>query len=137
MSKVLRARPAENPISSKHHLNNAHDEFFRRPDRQQERHHRRCRGNGEPGDVLQPEGNGTHLAHKTVAVAEISERLNISSPKQSLRSGWIVHCPLLIEIFDISLGEQAIEFLRDNPAFQIVTEVEPLSFLSRSKYVSS
>jgi hypothetical protein len=65
-------------VLSKYDLDDAQDEFFRGENREQERQERSRRGGGQTGDVLESERDWTHLAHHGIAVAKISERLDIA-----------------------------------------------------------
>ena len=60
-------------IVLKHDLDDAHDEFFRGENREQERQQGRRGCSGQTGDVRESEWDQTHLAHEGIAVAEISE----------------------------------------------------------------
>src|SRR5271167_361865 len=92
---------------SKHDLNDAHNEFFRGENREQERHEGSRRSGGQTGDVLESEGNRTHFADNVVAIAEIGERLNIGSSEEFLGRAGIAD-PFLFEAFDVALSEQAV-----------------------------
>jgi hypothetical protein len=54
---------------------------------QQQRHHRSGGRDGQPGDVLQSEGNDTHLLNNGIAIAKICERLNVASALEFLPDG--------------------------------------------------
>src|ERR1700741_1799008 len=70
--------PAGSRASSKYDLNDAHDEFFRGENREQERQERLGGGGRETRDVLDSEWDRPHLAYDRRAVVTISERLDIS-----------------------------------------------------------
>src|SRR5215472_16248304 len=100
------SRPA---ASSKHHLNNSQDEFFRRPDCQQERQEWSGGDRGQTRDILEAEGHRAHFADQRKAVAKIGERLNVCSSKEFLRRDGIASTdPPLVEPLDVLLSELAV-----------------------------
>src|SRR6201987_4274149 len=100
--------PAGNNASSKYDLNDAHDEFLRRENREQERQERRGGGGRETRDVLDSEWDRPHLAYDRIAVAKISERLNIARSEQFLGRSSIAQHPFLFEGLDVALSKQAV-----------------------------
>src|SRR5262249_41255557 len=86
----------------------AHHEFFRGENCEQERHERSCGSGGQTGDVLERERDWSHFAYKGIAVAEIRERLDISSSQKLVGSDGIAEDPFLFEALYIALSEQTI-----------------------------
>jgi hypothetical protein len=95
-------------MSSKHYLDDAKDEFLRGKNREQERQERSCGGGGQTRDVLESEGDRTHLAHEGIAIAKICERLDIGSSEKFLARRGVAEDPFLFEVFYIALSEQAV-----------------------------
>src|SRR5246500_418793 len=96
--------PAGSRASSKYDLNDAHDEFLRGENREQERQERRGGGSRETRDVLDSEWDRPHLAYDRIAVAKISERLNIARSEQFLGRRRIAQHPFLFEALDVALS---------------------------------
>jgi hypothetical protein len=76
--------------------------------REQERQGRSCGGRGQTGDVLESQGDRTHLAHEGIAVAEIGERLDLGSSEKFVGRGGIAEDPFLFDAFDVALSQQAV-----------------------------
>jgi hypothetical protein len=91
--------------SSKQDLEDAHDEFFRGENREEERQEGSCGGGGQTSDVLESEGDRTHVADHGVAIAEIGERLNIASSEEFLGSNGVSEDPFLFEALDVALND--------------------------------
>ena len=91
--------------SSKHDLEDAHEEFFGRQNREQERQEGSHGGRSQTGDVLEPERNRTHVADHGVAISEIGEGLDIATSEEFFGTGGWPADPFLFEAFDVALSE--------------------------------
>jgi len=95
-------------IPSKQGLDDAHDEFLRRENGEQERQERSRSGGGQTGDVVKPEGYETHLAYQGITIAKISERQDIGSAEEFVGRDSIAEDPFLFKALDVALTDKSV-----------------------------
>src|SRR6478672_1268049 len=94
--------------SSKQNLDQPGQQILEREHRQCQRQERRRRRRDEPQHVVSSEGYEAHVARHRIAVADISERLDVARPEQGGRVPLFAPDPFLMERGHVSVGEQPI-----------------------------
>src|SRR5215469_4288464 len=94
--------------SSKQDSNDAHHQFFRGENREQEWKQGYCGDHGQTCNFVNPEWQRLHLAHDFKAVAQIGERLNVRTAQELLGSLRFARDPSSFEVVDIALRQQTV-----------------------------